>query len=180
MKELDWQFIPESQKSGPVCYKLDSTILNENDELEGLCTQCEHFIQKYASKCINHQKVCESNTLSKMELQTWASSWSLPLVVEVCWTSEQQICKVCVSVPHWSSPEKTCLVSLSHNGSWCVCRVLNEQPHMCKCKNKKANTNDTKGGIYLEKWQPFQRVLGDQCSNHASYFHSPNAWKLDV
>ena len=169
---MDWAFVRDNDKSAPPCYKMDSFVLESNDELSDLRKQCEVFVMNNAPRALHSESVC---SLSRDGVRQWISTWKRPLLSEVSWTAEGLICKVSVTVPHWDDPDMCCFITFLHNGSWCVCRCIKGGPELRKCQRSLHKT-----GIYLSSWDVSQRSMGEKCSCHAIHFNSEFSWKLKV
>lgn len=170
---MDWAFVHNDARAPPTCYKMDADLLESCDDLNDLRTQCESFVLNHAPRGIHSEKVCQ---LSRDAIREWVSKWRRPLISEVCWTAEGDICKVSATVPHWNDTTECVFLCLSHNGSWCVCRELKgDGPEIRKCMK-----DIKKSGIYLSGWDVSQRALGDACSSHAIHYGSKHAWRLSV
>jgi len=169
---MDWAFVNDNERAPPTCYKMDAELLEGCDELDDLRMQCESFIMGQSSRAVHSESVCR---LGRDAIRAWVKAWKRPLISEVCWTSTGLVCKVSATVPHWEDAGKCVFITLSHNGSWCVCREMAKNPEIRKCVK-----DVTKKGVYLSTWNVSQRELGKACSKHAVHFNSEFSWKLVV
>lgn len=172
MADTDWQFVPSDQRSGPIAYRIDASVL-ESDDLKGLREQCEAFVLREAPRAL-HAERCLKH-MAREAVRVWVEGWKDTLLLsEVCFTGAGQVCRIMVTVPHWEGPTDGCAyVSLLHNGSWGNVRPFRGMPEMRKCRSVPRDT-----GLYLATFDPSMRSLGEACVPAGALFGSAQAWKL--